>query len=391
MLAPSIEANINHLFRPFLNKWWTPLPHNPCLGKLDNNIAHVLKSKGNVWVKEVYEQVADIERGVYGRSILLEDIDLKELQQATWCLQHLWTILRCAATLEEVKWQYVNAQRMELNARSHVEFSFKYCQLLKNPPAKPLPTNNQCVGAMTTHFPTAQKLYQVGLPVWYVFQASAADSTCFKTFLTDEDVESMSRTKEITPYVLRMGSVEGFVPDAAFLNGGDIPFISRVPVDGAYPLWTGKVSDPARYPIMSAVISRYCPGFYCPAEQTNSAFASSPRMQDPTPPPSPPPASPLALPPPLDDEPLPAPPQQSGPLTSLVASTPFVNNSSTPLPTGLVVNTRSSSSRGCGRSKSQPSRKQQKSSARPPMPESPTMLPSGKSVSFISKNKSNQR
>ncbi|KIY63866.1 hypothetical protein CYLTODRAFT_121314 [Cylindrobasidium torrendii FP15055 ss-10] len=166
MIAPTMEYDFHHLFRPFLTQWWTPLPGNPNLGKLDTEIVLTLSRKGNAWAKDILQQVEDIKKGTAGTTLRIEDISVDKLEPSIWRLKRLWITLRRPATLEELQWRYVNAQRLELNLRSHIDFEFIYSKRFKNPPEVPLLTNNGRMGAMTTHYPTAQMLYHCGLPVW---------------------------------------------------------------------------------------------------------------------------------------------------------------------------------------------------------------------------------
>ncbi|KIY60843.1 hypothetical protein CYLTODRAFT_267337 [Cylindrobasidium torrendii FP15055 ss-10] len=180
-------------------------------------------------------------------------------------------------TLADIKFRYVNAQRWEINLRSRIDEQLIYRPHLGSISHAHRPVDTSRMGALTTSFTQALILYNAGLPVWYVYEASVASPSRFKRFLSDQEVDQMSGCIEIPPDGLQMGEYSGNVPSLTWLTGGQ-PFITRTVAPKAVSLFHGPAGHPNRYEAMTNVLS----GFRCPWEapqQPAANFSTSPARE----------------------------------------------------------------------------------------------------------------
>ncbi|KIY60809.1 hypothetical protein CYLTODRAFT_447919, partial [Cylindrobasidium torrendii FP15055 ss-10] len=100
------------------------------------------------------------------------------------------------------------------------------------------------MGAITNSFVDADRLHHCGIPVWYVYKASSPghDSALIKTFLTNDEVQSLHNASGIPSRSQQM-SVDSY------------NLMSRLQAPNSVPLWTGSAAHGDRYKVMGAILS----------------------------------------------------------------------------------------------------------------------------------------
>ncbi|KIY67101.1 hypothetical protein CYLTODRAFT_444276 [Cylindrobasidium torrendii FP15055 ss-10] len=276
MRAPSLQDDINYLFRPFHNSWWIVCPGITELGRLDPTIRRELVRKSKAYVSSLDDIKDAITRGQYKTIKSVNEVFTPHVVKVANALQYAWTSIGGPGTLNDLRLRYVNLQRQELMLRGLIDEATKFrsCFFVSGNDYRE--TSNHYIGAQTTNINTALSLYNTGLPVWYICEAKHVDPSKFKHFLSEAEVERMRTITEIPPIEYQMGQYD-CAPNLEFLTGGRQPFITRIPTPKAVVIWQGEAGDPARYTQMSAVLGKHICGWE--TEEIRATLASSPSRQ----------------------------------------------------------------------------------------------------------------
>ncbi|KIY61064.1 hypothetical protein CYLTODRAFT_447843 [Cylindrobasidium torrendii FP15055 ss-10] len=283
MLAPNTNSENSHLWRQFRPDWAERTSSSiDGIYRLKREVLLAMKTAGGAFVKRIEELKKDVVRGACG-SLTLAEFDCKEVKQGIFNLERSWLLLGRPATMNDLMFRYVNAQRFELNLRARVDDLTIFLPRFQSPQHEPREVSGLRVGAMTTNLAEAEMLYQAGLPVWYVYDAQVCDSTKFERFLSDSEVQAIRDAVEIPPFHWQMGSYTGYKEGLEYWTGDpNKPFTSRTPIEGAVPLWKGPASHPSRYAAMSEVLGMLKSGMIVgtdpsrPSRSGTTEFTSSP-------------------------------------------------------------------------------------------------------------------
>ncbi|KIY64661.1 hypothetical protein CYLTODRAFT_424990 [Cylindrobasidium torrendii FP15055 ss-10] len=281
MMAPSVEMDVNHCFRPWQDSWWTECPGLGGIGRMDPDMRRTLSQQSKAYYdKAIKQHCEDIRMGRYPHIKRVDEFDTQKLKDDIFLLKKYWAFCGKPGTLQDVKLRFVNAQRQELNIRSRVDDQLIYAPLLTPTNSTPRLCDHRRMGAVTTNFGIACMLHTAGLPVWYVYQAKYVDRTKFRRFMSDDEVERINGCIEIPPFVNQMGECRR-VPYLDWLTGGQ-DFITRTAVDNAVVLYKGPPHLPERYSAMSSLLGRFTcgwkeepiqPGFGSPSHHVEHDFS----------------------------------------------------------------------------------------------------------------------
>lgn len=322
MRAPSLQADINYLFRPFQTIWWIPCPGVGNLGRLESLFRKELVKKSHDYLLSLEEVKKDITRGVYVVHNVksVDEVFSPDVLKLYFGLQHAWGAIAKPGTLNDIRLRYVNFQHQEIMLRARIDeiLKFRSCFVVAGPNYREN-GDKRYMGAQTPNMNTALALYNAGLPVWYICEAKNVDPTKFKHFLSEDEVNRMRGVNEIPPIEYQMGQYER-APDLDFLTGGQY-FISRVPTPKAVVVWRGQAGDPRRYSAMIAVLGSFICGWE--TEGVQGTLASSPqRLVEPE----------FSLPPPSNNPPSSNDPPSSNVPPSLLSSSTSTSTSSSATP-----------------------------------------------------------
>ncbi|KIY61684.1 hypothetical protein CYLTODRAFT_427410 [Cylindrobasidium torrendii FP15055 ss-10] len=265
MLTPTTNHENSHLWRQFRPEWAERTSSSiDGIYRLKKEVLLEMKTAGHAFVKSIDELKKDVVRGACG-SLTLAEFDCKEVKRGIYNLERSWLLLGRPATMNDLLFRYVNAQRFELNLRARVDDMTIFGPRFESPQHEPREVSGRRMGAMTTSLADAEMLYQAGLPVWYVYDAQVCDPSKFERFLSETEVKGIRDAVEIPPSHWQMGSYEGYMKGLDYWTGdSNKPFTSLTPIDGALPLWNGAASHPSKYAPMSEVLGMLKPGFLAP-------------------------------------------------------------------------------------------------------------------------------
>lgn len=234
------------LFRRVSMSDWVPSPSVQAftgMGVLNEVITGMLVEHGRELVRR-FKRATDDAAGKSG-PIKHEYLDNEKTKRDIWYLSLYHRLVRRPASFDECVFRWVNVQRLHLNLSAYLDFITIFLPRLRNLPDKPLPVDSSRAGCITTNMTTALECFYVGLPVWFVFDASAARPYMYKHYFTDSEVQALLQATTIPVRSEQMGA-----------PGSEDGLFSLTPAPGAEVLWTGDAGDPARYAVMSKVLQR---------------------------------------------------------------------------------------------------------------------------------------
>ncbi|KIY61784.1 hypothetical protein CYLTODRAFT_459568 [Cylindrobasidium torrendii FP15055 ss-10] len=242
--APTyIFDDTKHLFRAFQNSDWTPIPTSGIqgLGTIDRLLHRNLKTKTKETLLAWDAIVEDQSRG------RLENFDsqgLNRFRLCAWALRRDLDAIGYIKTLHQVKMQYVDILRRDMELRGFVDYVRIFRHRMHNLPNKPFAVDSRRMGCFTNSFAIADRLHHCGIPVWYVYKASAPghDPDLFERFLSPQAVQSLQNAQGIPSRIQHMSA------DCYTLMSLSITPNAKV-------LWTGSASHGDKYRVMGAVLS----------------------------------------------------------------------------------------------------------------------------------------
>lgn len=243
--APTyIHEDTKHLFRAFEDKDWIPIANHGVdgLGHIDRVLHCNLKAKTKDTLTKIMEISEDKKNG------RLDDFDgrgLVRFVSCAWALRRDLDGVGYTKTKHQVKMQYVDILRRDMELRGFIDYVRIYRPRMHNIPTKPVAVDPNRMGCFTNSFTIADRLHHCGLPVWYVYKASAPghDPMRFRKFLTVDEVQSLRNADGIPARHLQMAS------DSYML-------MARRPAPNATVLWTGSPEHGDQYRVMGTVLNR---------------------------------------------------------------------------------------------------------------------------------------